>query len=122
MAQNGPNDRLGQNDLIPNWILAFARPKWTILVHFGPFWPEEVHFGPFKSANRTLAIPEKVQHIKLRMTMFQDGHRAQQNPTTPHWQAREAAEAAAESEPPAPAPKAAAKASSKAEPPSIGSS
>ena len=26
MAQNGPNDHFGQNDLIPNWILAFARP------------------------------------------------------------------------------------------------
>ena len=60
-----------QNGLIPNRILAFARPKWSILVHFGlkrsifgtkmvhfsPFWPEEVHFGPFRSANRTLAIP-----------------------------------------------------------------
>ena len=29
------------------------------MVHFGPFWPEEVHFGPFRSANRTLAIPDK---------------------------------------------------------------
>ena len=53
-----PNDHFGQNGLIPNWILAFARPKWTKMVHFGPFWPEEVHFGPFRSANRTLAIPE----------------------------------------------------------------
>ena len=26
----------------------------------GPFWPEEVHFGPFRSANRTLAIPERL--------------------------------------------------------------
>ena len=59
MVQNGPNDHFGQNTLIPNWILAFARPKWTKMVHFGPFWPEEVHFGPFRSANRTLAIPEK---------------------------------------------------------------
>ena len=25
-----------------------------------PFWPEDVHFGPFRSANRTLAIPEKM--------------------------------------------------------------
>ena len=58
MVQNGPNDHFGQNALIPNWILAFARPKWTKMVHFGPFWPEEVHFGPFRSANRTLAIPE----------------------------------------------------------------
>ena len=40
---NGPNDHSGQNDLIPNWILALARPTWTKIVHFGPFWPEEVH-------------------------------------------------------------------------------
>ena len=40
------------------FYLAFARPKWTKMVHFGPFWPEEVHFGPFRSANRTLAIPD----------------------------------------------------------------
>ena len=26
----------------------------------GPFWPEEVHSGPFRSANRTLAIPERL--------------------------------------------------------------
>ena len=58
MVQHGPNDHFGQNDLIPNRILAFARPKWTKIVHFGPFWPEEVHFGPFRSANRTLAIPD----------------------------------------------------------------
>ena len=60
MVQNGPNDHFGQNDLIPNRILVFARPKWTKMVHFGPFWPEEVHFGPFRSANRTLAIPDKL--------------------------------------------------------------
>ena len=59
MVQNGPNDHFGQNDLIPNWILAFARPKWTKMVHFGPFWPDEIHFGPFWSANRTLAIPDR---------------------------------------------------------------
>ena len=59
MVQNGPNDHFGQNDLIPDRMLAFARPKWTKMVHFGPFWPQEVHFGPFRSANRTLAIPEK---------------------------------------------------------------
>ena len=29
------------------------------MVHFGSSWPEEVHFGPFRSANRTLAIPDK---------------------------------------------------------------
>ena len=43
---NGPNDHFGQNGHIPNWILAFARPKRTKMVHFGQFWPEEVHFGP----------------------------------------------------------------------------
>ena len=59
MGQNGPNDHFGQNDLIPNRILAFARPKWTKMVHFGQFWPEEVHFGPFRSASRTLVIPDK---------------------------------------------------------------
>ena len=48
MVQNGPTDHFGRNDLIPNRILAFARPKWTKMVHF----------GPFRSANRTLAIPE----------------------------------------------------------------
>ena len=53
MVQIGINDHFGQNDLIPNWILAFARPKWTKMVHFGPIWPGEVHFGPFRSANRT---------------------------------------------------------------------
>ena len=26
--------KMVQHDLIPNWILAFARPKWSILVHF----------------------------------------------------------------------------------------
>ena len=49
MVQNGPNDQFGQNGLIPNCILAFARPKWTKMVHFGPFWPEAailVHLGP----------------------------------------------------------------------------
>ena len=59
MDQDGPNDHFGQNDLIPNSILAFARPKWTKMVHFGPFWSREVHFGPFRSANRTLAIPDQ---------------------------------------------------------------
>ena len=63
-VQNGPNDHFGQNDLIPNWILAFARPKWTKMVHFGPFWPGEVHFGPFRSANHTLAIPEQNSRIE----------------------------------------------------------
>ena len=27
MVQNGHFDHFGQNDLLPNWILAFARPK-----------------------------------------------------------------------------------------------
>ena len=46
---NGPNGRLdhfGQNDLIPNWILAFARPKWSILVHFGLKRSILLHLGP----------------------------------------------------------------------------
>ena len=64
MAENGPNDHFGQNDLIPNWILAFARPKWTKMVHFGPF---ALHFGPFRSANRTLAIPERFGTLRLRI-------------------------------------------------------
>ena len=51
MAQNGQNDHFGHNDPIPNQILAFARPKWTKMVHFffGPCWPKEailVHLGP----------------------------------------------------------------------------
>ena len=33
----------------PNRILAFARPKWAKMVHF----------GPFGSANRTLANPSR---------------------------------------------------------------
>ena len=41
-----------QNALIPNWILAFARPKWTKMDHF----------VPFRSANRTLAIPDSNRH------------------------------------------------------------
>ena len=58
MVQNGQNDHFGQNDLIPNRILVFERPRWTKMVHFGPFWPKEVYFGPFRSANRTLATPD----------------------------------------------------------------
>ena len=48
MVQNGPNDHFGQNGLIPNWILAFARPKWSILVYFGLKRSILVHFhsGP----------------------------------------------------------------------------
>ena len=46
MASNGPNDHFGQNGLIPNWILAFARPKWTKMVHFGLKRSILVHLGP----------------------------------------------------------------------------
>ena len=46
MVQNGPNDHFGQNDLIPDWILAFARPKWTKMVHFGLRRSILVHLGP----------------------------------------------------------------------------
>ena len=46
MVQNGPNDHVGPNDLIPNWILAFARPKWTKMVHFGLKRSILVHLGP----------------------------------------------------------------------------
>ena len=66
LDQDGPNDHFGQNKLIPNRILAFARPKWTKMVHFGPLWPEEVHFGPSTSANRTLAIPDKREEPRGR--------------------------------------------------------
>ena len=45
MVQNGQNDDFGQNDLIPNRILVFARPKWTILVHFGLKRSILVHLG-----------------------------------------------------------------------------
>ena len=32
---NGPNDHFGQNDLFrTGFYLAFARPKWTKMVHF----------------------------------------------------------------------------------------
>ena len=50
MDQNGPDDHFGQNDLISNWILAFARPNWPKMDHFGPLWSRErsvlVHLGP----------------------------------------------------------------------------
>ena len=73
LDQNGPNDHFGQNDLIPNRILAFARPQWTKMVHFGPFWPEEVYFGPFRSANRTLAIPDSLRTETSRMNKTRKG-------------------------------------------------
>ena len=45
--QNGLNDHFGQNDTFrQHRILAFARLKWTKMVHFSPFWPEGVHLGP----------------------------------------------------------------------------
>ena len=62
-SQNGPNDHFGQNDLILNRILAFAKSKWTKMVHF---WSQEVHFGPFRSANRTLAISDIVMEVFMR--------------------------------------------------------
>ena len=50
LLKHGPNRPFwtffGQNDLIPNWILAFAGPKWTILVHFGLKRSILVHLGP----------------------------------------------------------------------------
>ena len=46
MVQNGPNDHFGQNGLIPNWILAFARPRWTKMVHFGLKRSILFHLGP----------------------------------------------------------------------------
>ena len=46
MVQNGPNDHFGQNDPIPNWILAFARPKWTKMAHFALQRSILVHLGP----------------------------------------------------------------------------
>ena len=58
VVQNGPSDHFGQNGFTLNWIVAFARPKWT-----GPFWPNEVYFGPFRSANNTLATPENRSKI-----------------------------------------------------------
>ena len=46
MVQNGQNDHFGQNDLILNRILVFARPKWTKMVHFGLKRSILVHLGP----------------------------------------------------------------------------
>ena len=77
MVQNGPNDHFGRNDLIPNRILAFARPKWTKMVHFGPFWPKEVHFGPFRSANRTLATPEPRVQAEAKVPELLDAMQSQ---------------------------------------------
>ena len=65
MAQNGANDHFGQNDLIPNRILAFK----TTMDQNGPFWPDEVHFAPSRSANCTLAIPE----VEIRNRNRKDG-------------------------------------------------
>ena len=46
MVQNGANDHFGQNDLISNRNVAFASPKWSILVHFGLKRSILVHLGP----------------------------------------------------------------------------
>ena len=48
LDQHCPNDHFGQHDLIPNWIFAFARPKWTKMVHFGLKRSRTilVHLGP----------------------------------------------------------------------------
>ena len=44
LGQNGPKwskRPFWSNDLILNWILAFAKPKWTKMAQNGPFWPRE---------------------------------------------------------------------------------
>ena len=46
IAQNGQNDHFGQNDLIPNRILVFARQRWTKMVHFGLTTSILVHLRP----------------------------------------------------------------------------
>ena len=46
MVENGPNNYFGQNDLILNRTLAFAGPKWSILVHVGLKGSILVHLGP----------------------------------------------------------------------------
>ena len=56
-------------------------PKWskmvktTILVKMTlfrtGFWPKEVYFGPFKSANRTLATPEKYLRLSAKIAIPQ---------------------------------------------------
>ena len=43
--------------------LDFSLRKTKMDQH-GPFWPKEVYFGLFRSANRTLATPEKVLRHK----------------------------------------------------------
>ena len=53
MVENGQDDHIGQHDLIPNRISAFAGPTF-----FGPFWPDSVKRGPYGSANRAVATPE----------------------------------------------------------------
>ena len=67
MVQNGQNDHFGQEDLIPNWILAFARPKWTKMVHFGPFWPKEVYFGRLRSVEDTIFVVFSAKHSFVDM-------------------------------------------------------
>ena len=70
IAQNCPNDHFGQSDLIPNRILAFARPKWTILVHFGPRRSILFHFS---SIYRTLAIPDLWGIAQVSRDILQHG-------------------------------------------------
>ena len=46
LDQNGHLGHFVQNDLRQNWFLAFARPKWTKMVHFGLMRSILVHLGP----------------------------------------------------------------------------
>ena len=49
MVQHGPNDHVGQDDLILNrvsWVSTFARPKWAKMDHFGLKRSMLVHLGP----------------------------------------------------------------------------
>ena len=67
MAQNGKNDLFGQNGLILHWILAFASPKWTKLVHVGPFFL--VHSGP---PTVSLATPNKWWFPNAAVELWED--------------------------------------------------
>ena len=46
MVRSGQNGQFGQNDFIPNGILALTRPKWTKMVHFGLKRSILAHLGP----------------------------------------------------------------------------
>ena len=65
MVQNGPNDHFGQNDLVPNWILAFTRPKWTKMVHFGRKGTILVHLGPPTVLLPFLKMPWGIPSFKI---------------------------------------------------------